>query len=112
MGVVQLKEKVAAIAARHLLETGNPLNCDDFFVGPYRYLLMDFGPGDVDAAINELVRDGVLRQSTRAGVQVLKPTRRHISQSSTALRRVMDEMKRHLEIRYAAEYDRERTYRV
>jgi len=112
MGMAQLKEKVAAIAGRHDKETGSPLNVDDFFFGAYRYLLIDFGPGDVDGAIKELVREGLLRRETRAGIEVLLPTRKRGHSSATVLRRVLDQMKLHLGIRYAAEYDTERTYRV
>jgi hypothetical protein len=112
MGLVQLKEKAAAIAAQHEKDTGTALNVDDFFFGPYKYLLTDFGPGDVDKAINELVRDGVLRPETRGGIQVLLPTRKPCRHSITRLRRVLDQMKLHLGIRYAQEYDTERTYQM
>jgi len=112
MGMVQLKEKVMEIAGRHEKETRGPLNVDDFFFGAYRYLLMDYGPGDVDGAIKELVRDGLLRQETRARIQVLRPTHKRGHLAATRLRRVLDQMKVHLGIRYAQEYDRERTFRV
>jgi len=112
MGMVQLKEKVAALAAQHEKETGTALNVDDFFFGPYKYLLTDFGPGDVDGAIKELVRDGVLRPETRGGIQVLLPTRKPCRHSIVRLRRALDQMKLHLGIRYAQEYDTERTYRL
>ena len=112
MGVVQLQEKLVAIAHRHQQETGNPLNIDDIFYGPYKYLLTDFGPGDVDGVIKELVRAEILRQEDRGGIQVLQPTKKHFRSSATALRRVLDQMKLHLGIRYAADYDTEKTYRV
>jgi hypothetical protein len=112
MGMVQLKEKVMDIAARHERETRTPLNIDDFFFGAYRYLLIDYGPGDVDAAIKELVREGLLRQEMRARIQVLRPTHKRGHFGATALRRVLDQMKLHLGIRYAQDYDGGRTFQV
>jgi hypothetical protein len=112
IGVVQLMEKLVAVVHRHEQETGNPLNVDDIFYGPYKYLLTDFGPRDVDGVIKELERQQVLRQEDRAGIQVLRPTKKHFHSSATALRRILDQMKLHLGIRYAADYDTEKTYRV
>ena len=112
IGVVQLQEKLVAIAHRHEQETGNPVNVDDIFYGPYKYLLTDFGPGDVDKVIAELVRQEVLRQEDRGGIQVLRTTKKRFRSSATALRRVLDQMKLHLGIRYAADYETEKTYRV
>jgi len=112
MGGVLLKEKVAAIATRHDNESGVALNADDFVSGAYQYLLMDFGIGDVERAIKELVREGILRAETRVGIQVLKPTRKPFRYSINGLRQALDQMKLHLGIRYAQEYNTERTYRM
>jgi hypothetical protein len=112
MGLVTLKEKVVAIANRHEKETGAALNADDFFVGAYKYLLVDFGPADVDVAIKELVGEGILRQENLGGIVVLRPTRKHLHVSTASLRKVLDQMKLHLGIRYAQEYDTEKTYQV
>ena len=112
MGMVQLKEKVIAIATQHEKDTRTPVSVDDFFFGQYKYILTDFGPGDVDKAVKELAREGLLRQESRGGIQVLRPTRKHSHDSNATLRRVLDQMKLHLGIRYAQEYDTERTYRM
>ena len=112
MGLVTLKEKVVAIANRHEMETGTALNADDFFFGTYKYLLVDFGPADVDVAIKELVREGILRQENLGGIVVLRPTRKPFRVSTAPLRKVLDQMKLHLGIRYAQEYDTEKTYRM
>ncbi|UCH33368.1 MAG: hypothetical protein JSV65_12390 [Armatimonadota bacterium] len=112
MGLVQLKEKVTEIARRHEKEAGAPLNADDFFFGPYKYLLIDYGPRDVENVIDEMSREGVLRRETRGGIEVLRATRKRSRSSAHALRGVLDQAKLHLGIRYAEEYDTERTYRV
>jgi hypothetical protein len=112
IGMVQLKEKVFGIVARYRQHAGTPMNMNELLQSEHDTLLVDFGPREVERATRELVREGILRAQKRGTVDVIQATRKRYEGSLSELRRVLDQIKLHLNIRYAAEYDSERTYRV
>jgi len=113
MGMMQLKELLVGIITRHLQQTGNPVSLDDLAQGNDKEMLVDFGPAAIDRALSELAREGIVRREKRGIVEVIRPTGKHYHAGSLgALRRVIDEMRRKLNVRYATEYDTARTFRV
>lgn len=112
IGMVQLKEKVFAIVARYREQAGTPINLEDLLQGEHAGILIDFGLRDVERAARELMREGVLRVQQRGVVDVIQATRKRYEASVSELRRVLDQIKLHLNIRYAAGYSSERTYRL
>jgi hypothetical protein len=113
MGMVQLEELLVGIITRHLQQAGSPVSLDDLSQGNYNEALVDFGPAVIDRALNELVREGAVRREKRGIVEVIRPTGKHYhARSLGGLRRVIDEMRLRLNVRYATQYDVERTFRV
>lgn len=113
LGMVQLKETLVGIITRHQQETGSPVSVDDLSQGNYKEMLVDFGPAAIDLALHELVREGLVRREKRSISEVLTPTGRpYQAPSLAALRYVLDAMKLSLNVRYAGEYDTQRTYRL
>lgn len=113
LGMVQLKETLAGIVTRHQHDTGTPVSLDDLSQGNYQEMLVDFGAGAIDSALNELVREGIVRREKRDIVEVIRPTGKPFHAGSlAALRQVLEEIKLSLNVRYATEYDTGRTFRV
>ncbi|UCH33369.1 MAG: hypothetical protein JSV65_12395 [Armatimonadota bacterium] len=113
MGMVQLKEKLADIVTRHERDTGSPVSMDDLSLGNYQEMLVDFGATAIDRALNELVREGIVRREKRGFVDVIRPTGKpYHTRTLAALRQVLDRMKLDLDVRYATQYDTGRTYNV
>jgi hypothetical protein len=113
MGMVQLKEVLVGIITRHHEQTHHPVSLDDLWQGNYKEMLVDFGPGTIDRAIAELQREGIVQRDRRGIADLLRPTGKKYHQGPlAALRRVLDAMKLDLNVRYATEYDTERTYRM
>ena len=113
MGMMQLKELLVGIITRHHEQTHHPVSVDDLWQGNYKEMLVDFGPGTIERALGELQREGIVRRDRRGIADLLRPTGKRYHQGSlAALRRVIEAMKLDLNVRYATEYDTERTYRM